>query len=142
MKKILISLLCVILAFSTTACTKRSELKESEDTPEVESTMPEGECIFNSEDTVDVITSSAREHGMSEKNTLCYKSNNYYKIDTTRLSSQFELQEMYEDAISDIVANGNLLQADNTFFFVESVILNEDGYFIIYIDYEYRFDNK
>ena len=117
---------------SFTACTTRSELSESEDTPEEMS-----DSLFDSIEVADTITDFARNHGMYEKNTLCYKSGNYYKLDTTRYSSEFELQQAYEDAVRDLVAQGNLKKAESIYFFVEPVLTNENGNFIIYIDYEF-----
>ena len=63
-----------------------------------------------------------------------------YKLDTTRYSSQFELQQAYEDAVRDLVAQGNMKHAKSVFFFVEPVITSEKGTFVIYIDYEFDFE--
>ena len=134
MKKIVSLIVCILIIISLTACTTRSDLAESEDTPE-EMT----DSIFDSTEVAETITDFARNHGMFEKNTLCYKSGCYYKLDTTRYSSQFELQQAYEDAVRDLVAQGNLKKAKSIFFFVEPVLTNENGSFVIYIDYEFDF---
>ena len=137
MKKIIrFFCLLVVAAVSLTGCTTRSELVESEDTPEEEIS----ESLFDSAEVTKTITEFARNHGMYEKNTLCYKSGAYYKLETTRYSSQFELQQAYEDAVRDLVAQGNMKHAKSVYFFVEPVITSEKGTFVIYIDYEFDFE--
>ena len=135
MKKITLITVCLALVLLLTACTTRSELAESEDMPEEETSA---ESIFNYEEVEKTITEYAQSHGMYEKNTLCYKSGSYYKLDTTRFSSQFELQSAYEYAVRDIVVQGNTTKAKSIYFFVEPVLTNENGNFIIYIDYEFE----
>lgn len=133
MKKIASLILCLLLAVVFTACTTRSDLAESEDTPEEEIT----ESMFDSSEVADSITNFAKNHGMYEKNTLCYKSGSYYKLDTVRYTSELALQQAYEDAVRDLVAQGNMKKAKSVYFFVEPVITNEKGNFVIYIDYEF-----
>ena len=101
MKKLTLITICLTLVILLTACTTRSELAESADTPEEEIST---ESLFDYSEVEKTITEYAQSHGMYEKNTLCYKSGSYYKLDTTRYSSNYELQTAYEDAIRDIVA--------------------------------------
>ena len=133
MRRLSILLICFAIMTSFTACTTRSELAESEDTPEEEIS----ESVFDSTTVADSISAFAKNHGMYEKNTLCYKSNSYYKLDSTRYESEFELKQAYEDAVRDLVAQGNFKKSKSTYYFVESVQTDEKGNFIIYIDYEY-----
>ncbi len=135
MKKITLITVCLALVLTLTACTTRSELAESEDTAEREIST---DSLFDYSEVEKTITEYAQSHEMYEKNTLCYKSGSYYKLDTTRFSSQFELQSAYEDAVRDIVAQGNTMKAKSIYFFVEPVLTNENGNFIIYIDYEFE----
>ena len=135
MKKITLITVCLALVLTLTACTTRSELAESEDTAEQEIST---DSLFDYSEVEKTITEYAQSHGMYEKNTLCYKSGSYYKLDTTRFSSQFELQSAYEDAVRDIVVQGNTTKAKSIYFFVEPVLTNENGNFIIYIDYEFE----
>ena len=135
MKKLTLITICLTLVFLFTACTTRSELAESEDTPEEEIST---DSLFDYSEVEKTITEYAQSHGMYEKNTLCYKSGSYYKLDTTRYSSNYELQTAYEDAIRDIVAQGNMTNTKSIYFFVEPVLTNENGNFIIYIDYEFE----
>lgn len=132
--KLLTAVCCMLAALLLlTGCTTRSDLAESYD--EAEAAV--SDSLFNAEDTATAITSFAKVHGMYEKNTLCYKSDPYYKLDTTRYSSDFELRQAYEDAVRDIAANGNLQNAYSINFFVEAVLQDDKGNFVIYIDYEY-----
>lgn len=135
MKKLALITICLTLVFLFTACTTRSELAESEDTPEEEIST---DSLFDYSEVEKTITEYAQSHGMYEKNTLCYKSGSYYKLDTTRYSSNYELQTAYENAIRDIVAQGNMTNTKSIYFFVEPVLTNENGNFIIYIDYEFE----
>ena len=129
MKKLTFITICLTLVFLFTACTTRSELAESADMPEEEIST---DSIFDYSEVEKTITEYAQSHGMYEKNTLCYK------LDTTRYSSNYELQTAYEDAIRDIVAQGNMTNTKSICFFVEPVLTNEHGNFIIYIDYEFE----
>lgn len=145
MKKIILSLLMASLILTSfTGCLKKkndnSETPDSADTSQSAS-EPTEKCKFDPEEVKDDITDFARDHGLKNENILCYKSDNYFKIDITRITSDYDLQRQYEDAIRDIIANGNDLNAKKMYFNVETVLLDDYGYFLIYISYDYEYDS-
>ena len=145
MKKIVITIISILLITAgLTGCGKnRDNNSESPDTAiaeqKIESELEE--CPFDIDETVDAIKDFARGHGLRSKNRLCYRSDNHIKIDLTRISSNNDLLQNYQDAIYDIVATGNNTGADDIYFNIETVSLDEKGYFIVYITYEYEYSS-
>lgn len=145
-KKIISVLLIVLITVSLTACggnnSSSDNSKETIDAaqPDKQSSSQTEKCKYDPDDVKDMITDFGRDHGLRVENILCYKSDRYFKIDITRISSEYDLQRQYEDAISDIIATGNKLKASKMFFNVETVLTDDNGYFIIYITYDYEYD--
>lgn len=140
MKKKLIMVLLATLIIQTafTGClTKKNESAETEDTPTVS-----GECKFDIEETTEEISDFAKDHGMKYSKRLCYRSDSHFKIDMTRISGQTEFTQMYEDAVYTIVSTGNLNGAGDIFYNVETVLLDDNGYFTIYLTYAFDYDSE
>lgn len=144
-KKIIISFLIVSLIItSCTGCLKKKDGDtETPDSPVTSqtATTPSEKCKFNIEDTTDEIEDFAKGHGLRYKNRLCYRSDNHYKIDTTRIESDNDLLRAYQDAVYGIVSTGNNTNAKNIYFNIETVLTDDNGYFTLYISYEYQYDS-
>lgn len=141
MKKfILVVLAASLIIGSCSGClTKKDENAETGDTAQQSVSLEK--CKFKIEDTTELISEFANDHGLRYKNRLCYRSDSHYKIDMTRVSSANDLQQKYEDAIYSIVAAGNTTNAKNINYNIETVLLDDNGYFILYITYEYEYES-
>lgn len=142
--KIPILIFCLLTIFSFTACNRKSSSgSETADTASLEEVVSNQieECEFDPEEVKEDITNFACDHGLKINKILCYKSDNYFKIDITRITSGYDLQRQYEDAVRDIIAKGNNLNAERMYFNVETVLLGDYGYFHIYITYDYDIDS-
>ncbi len=145
MKKIILSILMASLILtSCTGCLKKKDGDmETPDSPGTSqaATTPSEKCNFNIEDTKDEIEDFAKDHGMRSKDRLCYRSDRHIKIDTTRITSDSDLLRAYQDAVYSIVSNGNNINAKNIYYNIETVLTDDNGYFLIYISYDYEFDS-
>lgn len=144
-KIIILSLLMAsLIIISCTGCLKKKD--GDAETPDLPSasqvvTTPSEKCKFNIEDITDEIEDFAKDHGMRSKDRLCYRSDKHIKIDTARITSDNDILRAYQDAVYSIVATGNNANAKNIYFNIETVLTDDNGYFIIYITYEYEYDS-
>lgn len=141
---ILLLLTASLLITICTGCLKKKDGDtETNDLPKTSqtATTPSEKCKFDIEETTDEIEDFAKDHGMRSKDRLCYRSDRHIKIDTTRIESDNDLLRAYQDAVYSIVSTGNNTNAKNIYFNIETVLTDDNGYFTLYISYEYQYDS-
>lgn len=140
MKKIMLAVLAASLIIgSCTGCLEKKS--DSTETPDTAVTVS-GQCKFDIEDTVEEISDFAKDHGMKYSKRLCYRSDSHFKIDMTRISGKTEFTQIYEDAVYSIVSTGNLNGAEDIYYNVETVLLDDNGYFTVYLTYQFEYDSE